>query len=65
MPIITVDTIEGKDKETKRTLIQKLTEVTAEILNAPPETIRVIIRDIPEDNYGIGGIPIKEFKINH
>jgi len=61
MPIITVNTIEGKDKETKRILIQKLTDVTAETLQAPPETIRVIIRDIPIDNYGIGGIPIKEF----
>ena len=55
MPIVTVHILEGRSKEQKRTLIRKVTEAVVEALDAPPDTVRVIVTDMLKDAYGIGG----------
>lgn len=65
MPYIT---IEGGalTKEQKNELIRRVTEVTAEITHIPAEFFLVIIKELPDENIGIGGKPIdvikKEYK---
>lgn len=57
MPIIDVTLIEGRAPEKKRALIEKLTEAAVEALDAPIESVRVIIREVPAAHFGAGGKP--------
>lgn len=50
MPIITIEMWEGRDKEIKKKLVQKITEVTSEVLSCPKHAITVVIYDIPKHN---------------
>ncbi|WP_372605215.1 2-hydroxymuconate tautomerase [Actibacterium sp.] len=55
MPLIEVTMIEGRSAEQKAALIAKLTDAAVEAVGAPIETVRVCIREIPGENWGIGG----------
>ena len=46
---------EGRDKDTKRELIQAITKAVSETLNVSAEQIHVIINEVPKDNWGIVG----------
>ncbi len=62
MPIIRVDLLEGRDAGTKRELIGRLTDVTAEVLGVSREQVRVLITELPPRHWGTGGVPIDERK---
>ncbi len=55
MPIVRVEMVAGRPVEVKRELAEKLTEETARILGLKPETVYVMIEDIPKENWGVGG----------
>lgn len=55
MPIIRIEMWEGRDKETKKKLVERITEETCEVLNCPKQAITVVIYDIPKHNWGIEG----------
>jgi len=55
MPLIEVTMIEGRSREQKARLIEKLTDAASEAVGAPVETIRVCIREVPGENWGIAG----------
>jgi 4-oxalocrotonate tautomerase len=57
MPIIQVQLIEGRPKEKIAELIQNITNTTAETLDAPKETIRVLVTEIPNTHWGVAGVP--------
>lgn len=57
MPLIEVTMVEGRTTEQKAALIAKLTDAAVEAVGAPIETIRVCIREIPGENWGIAGKP--------
>ncbi|MDF1802075.1 2-hydroxymuconate tautomerase [Thalassovita sp.] len=57
MPLIEVTMIEGRSAEQKATLIAKLTDAAVEAVGAPIETVRVCIREIPGENWGVAGKP--------
>lgn len=46
----------------KEQLIQQLTQVSAEIMKIPPEFFLVTIKELPDENIGIGGKPINKVK---
>jgi 4-oxalocrotonate tautomerase len=61
MPLISFES--GKlDAETKKQLIQKLTEVSSEITKVPKEYFFVSIKELPDENIGIGSESILEIK---
>jgi 4-oxalocrotonate tautomerase len=60
MPIATINIIEGRDDEKKEALIQKVTQAIHESLDAPIESIRVIINEMPKQHYGIAGKSVKK-----
>lgn len=62
MPIINVQMMEGRPKEKVAELIQNITNMVSETLNAPKESIRVIVTEIPKTHWGIAGIPVSERK---
>lgn len=55
MPIIHVNLIEGRPTDKVTKLIENITEVTAETLDAPKESVRVLVTEIPGTHWGIAG----------
>jgi 4-oxalocrotonate tautomerase len=57
MPIIQVQLIEGRPKEKIAEVIQNITNTVAETLDAPKESIRVLVTEIPNTHWGVAGVP--------
>lgn len=55
MPIITVNMLEGRTIEKKRALVEKITEAVCEAVDAPADHVRIIINDMPTENYAVAG----------
>ncbi|MBW6419094.1 2-hydroxymuconate tautomerase [Celeribacter sp. PS-C1] len=55
MPFIEVTLVEGRTPQMKAKLIEKVTEATVEAIGAPIEAIRVCIREVPKENWGVAG----------
>ena len=60
MPICQIYLLEGRTVEQKRTLIAKITEAMHEAIGAKPESVRVILTEMPKEHFGIGGISAGE-----
>lgn len=57
MPIAIVHLMEGRDDEKKARAIEAVTKALVETLDAKPETVRVILLDVPKASWGIAGKP--------
>jgi 4-oxalocrotonate tautomerase len=55
LPVIVAILIAGRTDAQKQALISALSATGAAILDAPIEATRVIIKDIPNTDFGIGG----------
>ncbi len=55
MPIVQVHLLEGRTDEQKEAVIVEITEAMHRAVGAPHESVRVIISDMPKQNFGIGG----------
>lgn len=64
MPYITVESGYLSDKQ-KELLIQRLTEVSSEIMNVPKEFFITTIKELPDKNFGIGGKTIDKVKAEY
>ncbi|MCM3113885.1 4-oxalocrotonate tautomerase [Neobacillus sp. MER 74] len=60
MPIINVQILEGRPKEKIEEVIHNLTNTVSETLDAPKESIRVIVTEIPKSHWGIAGVPVSK-----
>jgi 4-oxalocrotonate tautomerase len=60
MPIAQIQILEGRSPDQKRAAIEKVTQALHEALGAPTESIRVVIQEVPKENWGIGGRTAKE-----
>jgi 4-oxalocrotonate tautomerase len=60
MPIANINIIEGRSDEQKEALVAEVTSAINRAIGAPEETIRVLIHDIPKQNWGIGGTSAKK-----
>ncbi|MEO6353848.1 MAG: 2-hydroxymuconate tautomerase, partial [Burkholderiaceae bacterium] len=58
--ICQIHLLEGRTVEQKRLLIQKITEAMFESIGANPETVRVILTEMPKEHFGIGGKSVGE-----
>jgi 4-oxalocrotonate tautomerase len=56
MPIIDVTLIEGRTKEVKAALIHELTDAAERAVNVPRNAIRVILREVPPEHFGVAGV---------
>ena len=54
MPVVIVEMWEGRTPDQKEKLIKGITKAFEE-LGVKPEHLNVIIHDIPETNWGVGG----------
>jgi 4-oxalocrotonate tautomerase len=63
MPYINVKiTREGVTREQKRRIIGEMTQVLTEVLGKDPRTTFVVIDEVELDDWGIGGLPVPEFR---
>ncbi|NVK40699.1 MAG: 4-oxalocrotonate tautomerase family protein [Oceanospirillaceae bacterium] len=60
MPLVQVNILEGRTDEQKEALIHELTEACYKAIGAPRETVRVLINEMPKQNWGIGGQSAKK-----
>jgi len=58
MPIAIIHLMEGRDDEKKARAIAAVTQALVESLEAKPETVRVILQEIPPTCWGIAGKPV-------
>ena len=55
MPMLQVSILEGRTPEQKEELIKRLTATVTETLSVKPESVRVLIQEMPKTNWGIAG----------
>lgn len=60
MPVITVEMLPGRTPQQKKELIEVFTHEFVRICKSTPEAVRVVIHDVPPENFGVGGVPISE-----
>ena len=63
MPIVTIQiTREGTTPEQKAALIKGATDLLANVLNKPPGLTFVLIQEVDMEDWGVGGLPVKEYR---
>lgn len=55
MPLAQISILEGRDDEKKERLIRAVTDAIESSLDAPRDTIRVVLTEIPKQHWGVGG----------
>jgi 4-oxalocrotonate tautomerase len=60
VPFVQIYLLEGRSEEKRRAVIQKVTQALQEAIDAPRESIRVCIQEVPSSNWGIAGQTAKE-----
>ncbi|WP_322060089.1 2-hydroxymuconate tautomerase [Paraburkholderia sp. J63] len=60
MPVAHLYILEGRDDDRKERLIAEVTEAIHRSLDAPVESVRVIITEMPKGHFGIGGQSAKK-----
>ncbi len=55
MPMLQVAIMEGRTPAQKEELISRLTTTVTETLSVKPESVRILIQELPRANWGIAG----------
>ncbi|MFS0916499.1 2-hydroxymuconate tautomerase [Brevibacillus sp. 179-C 1.1 NHS] len=63
MPLIQINLLEGRSPEQKENLIYDVSHTVANILEAPIETVRVMINEMAPEHWGIAGESVKKRQI--
>lgn len=56
MPIVKIHFMEGRDVAKKRVLAKKVTQAICESLDVPPEKVRIILSEMKNEDYAVGGV---------
>ncbi|MGI6632572.1 MAG: 2-hydroxymuconate tautomerase [Bacillota bacterium] len=56
VPIVQMEILKGRTVEQKRAMVKEVTDAICRTLNAPPEAVSIIIRDMEFDNYAKAGV---------
>ncbi|MBV1952070.1 MAG: 4-oxalocrotonate tautomerase family protein [Cycloclasticus sp.] len=59
MPIAHIHMMEGRTEEQKAAVIEKVTDALCEAVDAPRQNVRVLIQEVPNTQFGIGGVTAK------
>lgn len=60
MPLVEVTLVEGRSPRQLRELIGEVTRAVARTADAPPESVRVILREVPASHWAAGDVTIQE-----
>lgn len=56
MPIVEITLLEGRTFAQKEKLVTKVTEAIVESLDAPLDSVRIILREVPAYHFAAGGV---------
>lgn len=56
MPLVHIDLMEGRPPERLERMIAEVSQAIAESLDAPMDSIRIIINEMKPYQYGVGGM---------
>ncbi|MGL5818739.1 MAG: 2-hydroxymuconate tautomerase [Phycicoccus sp.] len=62
MPIVTIALMKGRPPEAIEAMTRAVSRAIADALDAPIETVRVMVHEMDEHQYAVGGRPISEVK---
>ena len=63
MPYVNIKiTREGATPEQKAELIKGTTDLLVRVLNKSPATTFVVINEVEMEDWGVGGLPVEEFR---
>ncbi len=62
MPIVTIQMLKGRDKEKRKELIKNVTDAVTKTLDVPVDSVRVLLNEIENENFGVAGLPIMEYR---
>jgi 4-oxalocrotonate tautomerase len=63
MPYVNIQvTREGVTQAQKAELIRRSTEMLVEVLGKSPATTFVVIEEVEMENWGVGGLPVAEYR---
>jgi len=60
MPIAHINIMEGRSDEQKERLVAEVTSAISRSLDSPEQNVRVLIHELPKQNWGIGGSSAKK-----
>ncbi|MEW6523794.1 MAG: 4-oxalocrotonate tautomerase [Bacillota bacterium] len=55
MPIVQIEFFAGRTVDQKRALADKVTRAICEALSVPPESVRIILREMKHEDYATAG----------
>ncbi len=62
MPIVTITLMKGRDPERLEDMTRAVSHAIADAIDAPIGTVRVIVHELEDHQYAVGGVPITEVK---
>jgi len=62
MPIVTVNLLEGRSPEQIEDMIAEVSKALVRSLDAPIETVRVMVNELQPHGFGIAGRPASQVK---
>lgn len=60
MPIIQMNLLEGRSAEMKRQAVKAVTVALVETLDVRPDQVRILINELPNENFAVGGYTVAE-----
>jgi 4-oxalocrotonate tautomerase len=60
VPLVEITLVEGRTPARIRSLISELHQAVVRALDAPPDAVRVIVREVPPTHWAAGGVTISE-----
>lgn len=56
MPIVNISMYEGRTVEQKRKLATEVTDAICKALGVGPQTVRILMHDMPRENMAVAGV---------
>jgi len=60
MPVVTIALREGRTVEQKREMVKAVTEAIARTVNVKPDSVSIVITDLPATNFAREGILLSD-----
>lgn len=57
MPFVSIDVVRGRERSMLTELIANVSRTVADTLDTPIDRVRVVVREVDPDLWGIGGVP--------
>ena len=62
MPIVQINMVEGRPPEKIEAMITAVSEAIAASIGAPIDNVRVMVNEMQEHQFGVGGKPIAQVR---